>query len=93
MCTVGNFFLVLEARHGHQEPHFRPPTATRLAQRRARGLTQSDVADRARVSRRFVLNLESGKANCHLGKSLTVMMSVGLVGVALPVEAMQAALG
>ncbi len=63
------------------------------AARRARGLTQSEVASRARVSRRFVLNLERGKASCHLGKTLTVMMSVGLVGVALPVEAMQAALG
>lgn len=63
------------------------------AARRARGLTQSDVARRARVSRRFVLNLEAGKPGCHLGKTLTVLMCVGLVGVVVPLEAMQAALG
>jgi transcriptional regulator with XRE-family HTH domain len=63
------------------------------AARRARGLTQDDLALRARVSRRFVVQLESGKASAHLGKTLTVMMSAGLVGVAVPVEAMQAAMG
>ncbi len=63
------------------------------AARRARGLTQSDIARRARVSRRFVLNLEAGKPGCHLGRTLTVLMCVGLVGVAVPLEAMQAALG
>lgn len=62
------------------------------AARVARGLTQADLAARARVSRRFVVNLENGKAGSHLGKTLTVMMSAGLVGVAVPVEAMQAAL-
>lgn len=63
------------------------------AARLARGLTQEDLADRAKVSRKFVVQLEEGKASAHLGKVLTVMMSAGLVGMAVPVEAMQAALG
>jgi len=63
------------------------------AARLARGLTQEDIAERAKVSRKFVNQLEEGKASAHLGKVLTVMMSAGLVGMAVPVEAMQAALG
>lgn len=63
------------------------------AARLARGLTQEDLADRANVSRKFVNQLEEGKVSTHLGKVLTVMMSVGLVGMVVPVEAMQAALG
>lgn len=63
------------------------------AARLARGLTQEDLADRAKVSRKFVNQLEEGKASAHLGKVLTVMMSAGLVGMVVPVEAMQAALG
>lgn len=63
------------------------------AARLARGLTQEDLADRAGVSRKFVNQLEEGKASAHLGKVLTVMMSAGLVGMVVPVEAMQAAMG
>ncbi|MDA0275964.1 MAG: helix-turn-helix domain-containing protein [Proteobacteria bacterium] len=63
------------------------------AARLARSLTQEDLAARARVSRKFVNQLEEGKASAHLGKVLTVMMSAGLVGMVVPVEAMQAALG
>lgn len=63
------------------------------AARLARGLTQEDIADRAKVSRKFVNQLEEGKASAHLGKVLTVMMSAGLVGMVVPVEAMQAAMG
>lgn len=62
------------------------------AARLARRLTQEAVADRARVSRKFVNQVEEGKASAHLGKVLTVMMSVGLVGMVVPVEAMQAAM-
>lgn len=76
-------FLASPAELGH---------AVRAA-RLARGLTQEDLADRAKVSRKFVNQLEEGKAGAHLGKVLTVMMSAGLVGLAVPVEAMQAALG
>lgn len=63
------------------------------AARLARRLTQEDVAGRAKVSRKFLTQVEEGKASAHLGKVLTVMMSVGLVGVVVPVEAMQSALG
>jgi len=76
-------FLASVAELGH---------AVRAA-RLARGFTQEDLADRARVSRKFVNQLEEGKASAHLGKVLTVMMSVGLVGMVVPVEAMQSALG
>jgi len=60
------------------------------AARQSRGLTQIDVASRARVGRRYVVDLENGKPTAQLGKALTVMMCVGLVGVVVPVEAMQA---
>ena len=63
------------------------------AARLARGLSQGDLASRAHVGRRFVCDLENGKASAHLGKTLTVMMGVGLVGVVVPVEAMQMAMG
>lgn len=63
------------------------------AARLARRLTQEDVAARARVSRKFLTQVEEGKASAHLGKVLAVMMCVGLVGMVVPVEAMQAALG
>ena len=63
------------------------------AARLARRLTQEDVAGRAKVSRKFVNQVEEGKASAHLGKVLTVLMSAGLVGMVVPVEAMQAALG
>ncbi len=63
------------------------------AARLARSLTQEDLAARARVSRKFVNQLEEGKASAHLGKVLTVMMSAGLVGMVVPVEEMRAALG
>lgn len=63
------------------------------AARLARGLTQEDLAVRAKVSRKFINQLEEGKTSAHLGKVLTVMMSAGLVGMVVPVEAMQAAMG
>jgi DNA-binding XRE family transcriptional regulator len=63
------------------------------AARLARRLTQEDVAERAKVSRKFVNQVEEGKAGAHLGKVLTLMMTVGLVGMVVPVEAMQSAMG
>jgi HTH-type transcriptional regulator/antitoxin HipB len=59
------------------------------AAREARGMTQNDLAARARVHRTFIIDLENGKESAHLGKVLTVLMSVGLVGVLVPVEAAQ----
>jgi len=43
----------------------------------------------ARVNRRFVGDLEKGKPSAQLQKALTVMMCVGLVGLAVPVEMTQ----
>ena len=63
------------------------------AARQSRGLTQIDVAARARVNRRFVIDLENGKPTAQIGKAFTVMMCVGLVGIVVPVEAMQGAMG
>jgi HTH-type transcriptional regulator/antitoxin HipB len=57
--------------------------------RRSRGLSQDDVAAKARVSRSFVNQLEQGKDTAQIGKVLTVMMCVGLVGFVTPVEAAQ----
>jgi y4mF family transcriptional regulator len=59
------------------------------AARAARGLTQDDIADKARVSRKFVIDCENGKDSLHLGKVLKVLMSVGMAGMVLPVEAMR----
>jgi HTH-type transcriptional regulator/antitoxin HipB len=59
------------------------------AAREARGLTQDDVADAAKVSRKFVIDVENGKDSAQIGKALTVAMCVGLAGVLVPVEAMK----
>ena len=61
--------------------------------RRSRGLSQAGVAARARVTRQFVIQLENGKPTAQIGKALTVMMCVGLVGIVVPVEAVQGAVG
>lgn len=61
------------------------------AARTARGITQDDLADKAKVSRKFVVEVENGKDSLHLGKVLAVLMGAGLVGVVVPVEAMKAA--
>lgn len=46
--------------------------------RKSQGLTQEQLASVAGVGRRFVLDLESGKETCHLGKSLRVLTMLGL---------------
>lgn len=50
--------------------------------RRAQRLTQNDLALAAGVSRRFVLELESGKTTCQLGKVLHLLRILG-IGVVL----------
>ena len=67
------------------------PSLRRL--RRDRGLTQADTARQSRVGRRFLIELENGKPGVRLDKVLAVLMGVGLVGVLVPVEAVQAAIG
>lgn len=47
--------------------------------RKALGLTQQELATRCGVGLRFIVELESGKPTCQLGKSLTVALEVGLL--------------
>lgn len=61
------------------------------AARDQRGITQADLAERANVHRSFVIDLENGKESLHLGKVLTCLMCAGLVGVIVPIEAMEGA--
>lgn len=42
------------------------------------GMRQDEVALATGVGRRFVIDLEAGKATCQLGKSLVVAEAVGL---------------
>ncbi|MEH6664033.1 MAG: helix-turn-helix transcriptional regulator [Brevundimonas sp.] len=48
------------------------------ARRRALGLTQQDLADAAGTGRRFISELEAGKATVEFGKVLQVCRSLGL---------------
>jgi y4mF family transcriptional regulator len=47
--------------------------------RRSLGLTQEDLAARCGVGKRFIVELETGKATIQLGKALTAATEVGLV--------------
>src|SRR5712675_633528 len=46
--------------------------------RAAFGMTQNQLALATGVGRRFVIDLEAGKATCHLGRSLLVAKALGL---------------
>jgi HTH-type transcriptional regulator / antitoxin HipB len=46
--------------------------------RKALGLTQDELAERCGVGVRFIVDLESGKPTCQLGKALTAAAEVGL---------------
>ncbi len=46
--------------------------------REALKLRQDDLALATGVGRRFIIDLEGGKATCQLGKALLVAMAVGL---------------
>jgi y4mF family transcriptional regulator len=59
--------------------------------REARGITQDDAAQKAKVSRKFVIDVENGKESLHLGKALKVLMAAGLVAVLVPADAMKGA--
>jgi len=48
------------------------------AVRKAQGLTQEQLAAACGVGRRFIVELESGKPTCHLGKALLVLSALGL---------------
>lgn len=47
-------------------------------QRRKAGLRQEDIALATGVGRRFIIELEAGKATCQLGKALRVAEAVGV---------------
>lgn len=72
----------------HTAPDFAAtPSAPALAERfgalvrerrEAMKLRQDDLALATGVGRRFIIDLEAGKATCQLGKALLVAMAVGL---------------
>lgn len=45
--------------------------------RKSQGLSQEQLASISGTGRRFVLDLESGKETCHLGKTLRVLTMLG----------------
>jgi len=47
-------------------------------QRKALGLTQADLALTSGTGMRFISDLENGKPTCQLGKTLTVLKTLGL---------------
>lgn len=46
--------------------------------RQALGMTQRDLALAVNVGERFIVDLESGKPTCQLGKALAVAKGVGI---------------
>jgi y4mF family transcriptional regulator len=52
--------------------------------RRGSGLTQDQLATRARVSRRWLSDLESGKESADFGLVLRTLRTLGLVLLAVP---------
>lgn len=45
--------------------------------RKSQGLTQEQLASITGTGRRFIIDLESGKKSCHLGKTLNVLTMLG----------------
>jgi len=65
-------------------------TTARLAavvrdERTAKGLTQAELATRAKVGRRFVLDLEAGHPRAELSKTLDVLRALDVQPLAVPV--------
>ena len=48
------------------------------SRRQALGITQRDLALAVNVGERFIVDLESGKPTCQLGKALAVARGVGI---------------
>ena len=48
------------------------------AERKAQGLTQTDLADACDVSLSFVVGLERGKSTAEIGKALLVLQTLGI---------------
>jgi y4mF family transcriptional regulator len=47
-------------------------------ERKAMGLTQADLALTSGTGLRFISELENGKPTCQIGKTLTVLKTLGL---------------
>lgn len=47
-------------------------------ERKAMGLTQADLALSSGTGIRFISDLENGKPTCQIGKTLTVLKTLGL---------------
>lgn len=65
-------------------------TTERLAQvvrtsRIEQGLTQAELARRAGVGRRFVIDLERGHPRAEIGKILAVLHGLGVQPLAVPI--------
>lgn len=48
------------------------------ARRKQLGATQADLALTSGTGLRFIVDLEKGKATCHIGKVLTVLQTLGI---------------
>lgn len=46
--------------------------------RKKLGATQADLALTSGTGLRFIVDLEKGKATCHLGKAITVLQTLGI---------------
>jgi len=46
--------------------------------RKSQNLTQEQLAAACGVGRRFIIELENGKATTHLGKALQVLFTLGI---------------
>lgn len=47
-------------------------------ERKAMGLTQAELALTSGTGMRFISDLENGKSTCQIGKTLTVLKTLGL---------------
>jgi HTH-type transcriptional regulator/antitoxin HipB len=47
-------------------------------ERKAMGLTQAELALTSGTGKRFISDLENGKPTCQIGKTLTVLKTLGL---------------
>jgi len=65
----------IESAAGEQARHFGAMVRER---REALRMRQDDLALATGVGRRFILELEAGKASCQLGRALVVAAAVGL---------------
>jgi y4mF family transcriptional regulator len=57
-----------------------------LVARKAAGLTQAALAQRAGVGDKFLYNLERGKGTLRVDKVMAVLAALGLMPLIVPVE-------